>query len=289
VKDTIPKLKLIFSMFIFGTIGVFVKYIPLPSSIIAICRGIIGSLFLIAIVLIKKEKFSFFNIKSNILLLLLSGAMLGFNWMLLFEAYNYTTVATATLCYYVAPVFMIILSPFLFKEKITLRKILCIVCALLGMMLISGVFEVGVGGKDMKGVIIALFPAVLYALIVVINKKMKLISAYERTISQLIISAVIMLPYVLITNNVSTLSIDTRGLILLLTVTFVHTGFAYAMYFGSMEKVKAQSIAILSYIDPVVAVLLSVLFLKESITVFGIIGAVLIISSAIVSELPSRK
>lgn len=289
MKDFLPKLKLILSMFIFGTIGIFVKFIPLPSSVIAICRGAVGAVFLIILVLVSKQKFSFANIKTNIVPLLISGAMLGFNWMLLFEAYNYTTVATATLCYYAAPVFMIIMSPFLFKEKITARKIICICAALCGMVFISGIFENGLGENGFKGIIIALASAVLYALIVVTNKKMKPISAYERTISQLIISAVIMLPYVLLTTDFKSVSLDTRGLILLLVVCFIHTGVAYAIYFGTMASVNAQSIAILSYIDPVVAVLLSVLFLKEDITLFGIIGAILIISSAIVSELPSRK
>ena len=69
----------------------------------------------------------------------------------------------------------------------------------------------------------------------------------------------------------------------------VHTGMAYAIYFGSMSHLKAQSIAVLGYIDPVFALLLSALVLHESLTVFGILGAVLIIGSALVSEIDFPK
>ena len=131
--------KLILAMTIFGTIGIFVKYIPLPSSVIACTRGFVGVIFLLLVTLISKNKISFKDIKKNLLLLVISGAFIGINWILLFEAYRYTTVATATLCYYMAPIFITIASPFILKEKLTLKKSFCVLVALIGMFFVSGI------------------------------------------------------------------------------------------------------------------------------------------------------
>ncbi len=283
------KLSIMTAMLIYGTIGVFVKYIPLSSSMIALARGFFGAVFLGIYMLIRREKFSVASIKNNWLKLLLSGAMLGFNWLLLFEAYNYTTVATATLCYYLAPVIIVAVSPIFLKERLNIRKIICIAVALFGMVLISGILSNGVHSGEIRGIVYGLLSAVLYAGIVITNKKMSGISSYERTASQLLVSSVVMLPYALIVNDISSIHMNVTGIILLAVVSLVHTGIAYVLYFGSVRYVSSQTVAILGYIDPVVAVLLSVFLLKETITVYGIIGAVLVIAAAIVSELPVKK
>ena len=283
------KLSIMTAMLIYGTIGVFVKYIPLSSSMIALARGFFGAVFLGIYMLIRREKFSIASIKNNRLKLLLSGAMLGFNWLLLFEAYNYTTVATATLCYYLAPVIIVAVSPIFLKERLNIRKIICIAVALFGMVLISGILSNGVHSGEIKGILLGLLSAVLYAGIVIVNKKMSGISSYERTASQLLISSIVMLPYALIVNDFSSIHMNVTGIVLLAVVSLVHTGIAYVLYFGSVRYVSSQTVAILGYIDPVVAVLLSVFLLRETITVYGIIGAVLVIAAAIVSELPVKK
>lgn len=138
------------AMFIFGTIGIFRKYIPLPSSVLAMARGWIGMLFLFCVLLIQGKKPSWREIQPNLLLLVLSGAFIGINWILLFESYQYTTVAVATLCYYMAPILVILASPFVLKEKLTAKKSLCVAVALLGMVFVSGV--VGSGITGMKGI-----------------------------------------------------------------------------------------------------------------------------------------
>ena len=135
------KLKLSLSMLIFGTIGIFVKYIPLPSSTIAMTRGFMGAAFLLFVMLISGKKPSAFAIKKNALPLIISGAAIGINWIFLFEAYNYTSVAVATLCYYMEPVLLIVLTPFVLKQKLSVKKILCVPVALVGMVLVSGVLS----------------------------------------------------------------------------------------------------------------------------------------------------
>jgi len=284
------KLSLILSMFIFGTIGIFRRYIPLPSSILAMTRGFIGVIFLLIFMAIKKEKFGLKEIKDKLFILCFSGALIGFNWILLFEAYNYTTVATATLCYYMAPVFVIMASPILFKEKLTLKKLFCVIVALAGMVLVSGVIETGFSGiGELKGVLLGLGAAVLYASVVLMNKKTAGLSAYSKTAIQLGSAAIVLLPYTIFTEDFSKLEFVPLTIIMLIVVGVVHTGVTYALYFGSMDNLKAQTVAIFSYIDPVVAIILSAIILDEKMSVLGIIGAVLVLGSTLVSELPSKK
>ena len=281
---------LITSMAIFATIGIFRKYIPLPSSTVAMARAVIGTLFLVAVILLRGKKISFESIKKNALPLCFSGVFLGFNWILLFEAYNYTTVATATLCYYMAPVILILASPLLFKERLTVSKLVCAVVAVGGMTLVSGIFTSGDKGTDnIKGVLLGLCAAFLYAAVVTCNKKLKDIEAFDRTTVQLGISAIVLTPYTFLVEDFSQVALNGFTVIMLVVVGVVHTGIAYALYFGCIDKLKTQTVAIYSYIDPVGAVLLSALFLKESMGVPEIIGAVLVLGATLASEFVDRK
>lgn len=283
------KLKLISSMFIFGTIGLFVRYIPLPSSVIACVRGLIGMLFLLLVMALRHKKLDTAAIRKNALVLILSGAAIGINWILLFEAYRFTTVATATLCYYLAPMFVLLASPFVLRERLTLRKLLCVLVSLVGMVFISGVLDSGISSvSELAGILLGLGAAVFYATVVLLNKKMTNIPANDRTVMQLGIAALVVLPYILLTEDISALQTTPLAIGLLLFVGIVHTGIAYAMYFGSLNNLHAQTAAIFSYIDPIVAILLSALLLKEQMGWTGVVGAVLILGSALVSELPER-
>lgn len=281
------------SMFIFGTIGLFVKYIPLPSSLIALLRGFVGALFLFVLIKIKKQSMDKTAIKVNLFKLCLSGAVLGFNWILLFESYRYTTVATATLCYYLAPVIVILVSPILLKEKLTWKKLLCVLISLLGMVFVSGVLGVLKTGhfekSEFTGILFGLGAACLYACIVLTNKKIKDISAYDMTIVQLAVAAAVLVPYVLLTQDLSGTALGAKELALLAVVCIVHTGIAYALYFGSMKGLKGQTVAILSYIDPVVAILMSALILREGFTASGALGAVLILGATFANEIIDSK
>lgn len=270
-------------MVIFGTIGIFRKYIPIPSGFIAFSRGAIGFIFLFAVIKIRKKPFSIGKIGKKIIPLCVSGALMGFNWILLFEAYNYTSVASATLCYYMAPVFVIIASPFLFGEKLGAKRIFCVFTAVLGMLFVSGFFESGFAG-EFKGILLGLGAAALYSSVVIMNKKLADIPVFEKTLLQLGSSAATILPYTLIAEDLSAAEVTPLSVMMLITVGILHTGIAYALYFGSVGSLPAHTTAILSYIDPVTAILLSALVLKEELTAFGILGAVLILGSAVLSE-----
>lgn len=284
------KLQLIISMVVFGTIGLFRKNISVPSSVLAMARGFIGALFLLSVIKLQKKKISLIALKKNLLYLILSGAFIGFNWILLFEAYNNTSIAVATLCYYMAPFIVIILSPFLLKEGLTPKKIICVIIALIGMVFVSGVMDSGIGSlNDVKGILFGLGAALFYACVIILNKKIKDISPYDKTIYQLGIAAVVLLPYTMLTEEFSNINLDLKGILLILFVGIVHTGITYYLYFGSISALKAQTVALYSFIDPIVAIIISALVLKENIGIYEIIGSFLILGSTVVCELSREK
>ena len=285
-KERLAKGMLIGAMAIFGTIGIFRKYIPLSSGLVALVRGVVGVLFLLLVLAVRREKLSLPAIRKNLWLLLISGGLIGFNWILLFEAYNHTSVATATLCYYMAPIFVTLTAPLVLGERLTARKLITAFVALFGMVLVSDILNVGVSDMaELRGILLGLGAAALYASVILLNKKLTDISAYDRTVIQLGAAAVVLLPYVLLTENWSVVTLEPLTIILLLTVGVVHTGAAYAMYFGSMRELSAQTVAIFSYIDPILAVILSAAILGEPMGLGVIIGGILILGATLAGEL----
>ena len=281
------KRDLIFSVSVFGTIGIFVRWIGLPSSVIALVRGAVGAAFLLLLAHFRHAPIDRAALCRRWQLLLLSAAMMSFNWITLFEAYRYTTVATATLCYYMAPIFVTLNSPVLLKERLIARKLLCVFLALAGMVFVSGVPQSGLPGpSEAKGILLALCSAALYAGVILINKYLADVPAYDRTLLQLACAAAVMIPYILLTEDLSAMSVTPLGAVLLLIVAVFHTGWCYALYFGSMTVLSAQTVALFSYIDPIVAILLSALLLREPLGWSGILGAALVLGSTLVSELP---
>ena len=290
------------SMLIFGTIGLFRRYIPLSSGLLAFSRGILGAVFLGLFLIIRRlseqrcktgndgdiqeSRTPACELPLRILfLLILSGALIGVNWILLFEAYNYTTVATATLCYYMQPTIVILLSPLFFDERLTAKKLVCAFLAVLGMFLVSGAAGEGIPqGDAFRGILCGLGAAILYASVVIMNKCIRNIDSYLKTILQLASASVCLLPYLAVTGQLSYVKLDSFSLLMLLVVGIVHTGIAYTLYFGSTDGLRAQTIALFSYIDPVSALFISVLFLHEPMGAAGLAGAVLILGAAFAAE-----
>lgn len=283
-------LQFITSMLIFGTIGIFRKYIPLSSGMLAFTRGLLGCVFLLAFLRIKNGRTIELPDRRNLILLAITGALIGLNWIFLFESYRYTSVTVATMCYYMQPTIVILLSPLVFKEKLTIKKLCCAAAAIIGMFFVSGMMDGDdIGASDTAGILCGLAAAALYASVIILNKKIHVDDAYQKTMVQLGAAALVLVPYLLMTEDFGALSFHWQAAGMVLIVGIVHTGIAYVMYFGSMKDLKAQSIAVLSYIDPVFALFLSALVLHERLSIFGIIGAVLVIGSALVSELTGEK
>ena len=291
-------LKIISSMVIFGTVGLVRRGIPYGSAMIAFMRGLIATLILVAVRLVRRKKKGaapdMHALGRNMVLLVVSGALIGFNWILLFEAYRFTTVSVATVCYYMAPVFTMMISPVLLKEKITLKKAICTIVALAGIVLVSGVADSGAKGSavqdaNIRGVFYGLGAALLYSIVVNMNKMIRNVDGMDRTIFQMAPACIAVLPYWLMTEDFSALRPDATGIILILVAGIVNTALAYALYFGGIEHVSAQSASILSYIDPAVAVILSALVLGESLTAVTAIGIVLVLGAAMASEIRPGK
>ena len=281
------KMKILTSMAIFGTVGIFVRFIPMASAGIAFCRGVLGCIFLLALMALTGKKPNLEDMKRNGWVLALSGAAIGINWILLFESYRYTTVAIATICYYLAPAFVTLASP-LVGEKLTVKKLVCIGVALVGMVFVSGVLQ-GNQKSSFLGVVLGVGAAVFYASVILLNKKLSPIGAYDKTLCQLGAASVVVAPYILLTGGIYFGDMAPVSWIMLAVLGVVHTGFAYALYFGAIRDVNAQTAAILSYLDPVLSILLSALILRERLDIFSLIGALLILGSALYSELPTGK
>ena len=277
------------SMVIFGTIGLFVRFIPLPSGEIALLRAVFAFLLVGGFLLVKKQKISFKNSKKELLLLLLSGAAMGFNWIFLFEAYKYTTVSVATLSYYFAPVIVMVLSPLIFKERITLKKLICFVFSTIGLIVITGIGNLDGQNSHIKGILFGLSAALLYSAVMILNKLIKGLSGVERTFLQFLAAIIVLLPYVVFTDGIKVFALETAGIINLLIVGLIHTGLAYILYFSSLKEMEGQQVAIISYIDPLVAVLVSVFILKEDITAVQLIGGFLILFFTLANEIKFKK
>ena len=275
-------------MAIFGTLGPFVRNIAVTSGELALYRAILAALLITGFLLLTKQKIPFAAIKKEIPFLLASGIAMGINWILLFQAYKYTTVSLATLSYYFAPVIVTLVCPILFRERLTIKQIICFIMSTLGLILIIGIGDVG-GGNNLLGIMFGLGAAVFYATVILLNKFIKNVEGIPRTFLQFIAAIIILIPYVFSTSGITLGTLDTIGWINLLIVGLFHTGITYCMYFSSLKELPGQKAAILSYIDPLVAVLISVVILNEAMTIWQVIGGMLILGFTLWNEISPNK
>lgn len=282
-----PRLTMVLAMTIFGTLGPFVRNIPVSSGELALYRAVLAALLISAFLLVTKQTIPFSRIKKEVPLLLASGIAMGINWILLFEAYQYTTVSIATLSYYFAPVLVTIASPILFHEKLTTKQLACFVMSTLGLVLITGISEMG-NGTDLIGILFGLGAAVFYAAVVLLNKFIQNVDGIARTLLQFLSAIFVLIPYVILTSGITLHTLTGTGWGNLLIVGLVHTGITYCMYFSSLKELPGQKAAILSYIDPLVAVLISVTILGETMTLSQAVGGALILGFTAWNELSSH-
>lgn len=279
-----PRLMLVASMTIFGTLGLFVRNISVSSGELALYRAVLAALLLTGFFVLSKQHIPLSKVKKEIPLLLASGVAMGINWILLFQAYKYTTVSAATLSYYFAPVIVTVVCPFLFREKLTMKQIICFIMSTVGLVLIIGIGDVH-GDSNIIGILFGLGAAVFYATVILLNKFIKKVEGIHRTFLQFIAAIITLTPYVLCTSGITLGSLNNIGWVNLLIVGLVHTGITYCMYFSSLKELPGQKVAILSYIDPLVAVLISVTVLGETMTMPQVIGGMLILGFTLWNEL----
>jgi len=271
------------SMVIFGTISLFVRNIAVSSAELALYRAILAALMIAGFLCLRGKRIHWTQIRPVLPVFLATGAALGANWILLFEAYRYTTVSAATLSYYFAPVLVTLISSLLFREKLSPKGIICFVMSTAGIVMITGVCTLS-GKGDAIGILLGLCAAVLYAAVVLMNKKIQHVDGIERTLLQFSAAAMVLLPYVVLTQELSLVSLGATDWILLLVVGCVHTGVAYCLYFTGLRHIPGQEAAILSYADPLVAVLLSITVLGEAMNPWQIAGGILILGFTLWNE-----
>lgn len=284
------KLMFMSAMAVFGTIGLIVKNIAVSSGELALYRALMAALLVGGFMLVTRQKICLDKIKKQLPLLLLSGVAMGFNWILLFEAFQLTAVSVATLSYYFAPVIVTVVSPLIFKEKMGARQWICFGMSTIGIVLITGIGDLSGAKNHLLGILFALGAAVLYAAVMLLNKGIKGVEGIQRTFFQFLAAIVVLIPYVALTSGVSLGGLQLGGWIRLLAVGIVYTGVTYCLYFSSMKELPGQEVALLSYIDPLVAVLCSVLVLREPLSLMQGIGGVLILGFTLWNELaPAYK
>ena len=288
-KQNRARLMLIGSMSIFGTLGPFVRNISVSSGELALYRALMATVLIGFYFLITRQKIPFKAIGKQLPLLLLSGCAMGFNWILLFQAYKYTTVSMATLSYYFAPVIVTLACPVLFREKMGLRQWLCFIMSTVGIILITDLGDLNSGSNHLLGIGFGLGAACLYATVILLNKFIKNVEGLHRTFLQFLAAIVVLAPYVALTGGITLNTMTSTGWVCLLIVGIIHTGIAYCMYFSSLKELPGQKAAILSYTDPLVAVVLSVTLLKEPMTPLQITGGILILSFTLWNELAPNK
>lgn len=285
-----PRLAILVAMASFGTLAIFVRNISVSSGELALYRALLAILLLSGYFLVTRQSIQLKAIRKELPLLLLSGVAMGFNWILLFQAYKYTTVSVATLSYYFAPVIVTAVCPFLFKEKLTPKQILCFLMSTLGLVLVIGITDLGKGaGTDHIGVLFGLGAAVLYATVVLLNKFIKGVAGIQRTFLQFLAAAVVLIPYVAATSGFHLEAMDGKGWVCLFIVGLFHTGVCYCLYFTALKDLSGQEASILSYVDPLVAVLVSVFLLGEAMTATQLVGGVLILGFTLYNELEPKK
>ncbi|MBS4212365.1 MULTISPECIES: DMT family transporter [Neobacillus] len=281
------KIQFILSMIIFGTIGLVVRNIDLSSSERALLSSFIGCLFLLLIFFVIKKKLSWNLVKSNALFLILSGISLGGNWIFLYQSYDHTTIANATLGYYFAPVFVMLLSPFVLREQLSIKKNVCIGVAIIGMLMIVGEGLRASSSDDLLGLSFGLIAAAFYAALLLLNKFIKDMGKLELTIIQLGTTTLLLMPYVFWTSGFGIFEVSSSSIPFILILGIINTGIGFWLFFSGMEGLKGQSIAMLSYVDPFVAILISAIILQEQMTIIQVLGGVLLLGSTFVSEIRS--
>lgn len=278
-------MKMVLGVSISGTLGIFVKNIPMDNGEIMAIRTLIGGLFLLTIYLLSNRDFPFKELKGNIVKLIVSGFLFGISGLLLFNSYDSVGVSLSSIIYSLNPVFIFIISIFFLKEDFKIKKAMGLLISVLGLLLVNGIAGLSFNPK----LIFGLLAAMTYALMAIINKKIKNLDSLIITSVQLLSASFIVLIYLLYTDKLTYTLPSGRGLVYLLIISFLHTGYAMKLYYEAIQNLPAQSVALISYIESLSALISSSIVLGERLTQIEIVGAILIIGGALIGELVDIK
>ena len=268
-------------MMLDGTIGTLTRFVSVPSSVMCCARAFIGFAVLILYLARRQGRLPDMRaMRENGMPLIIAGIMVGLNWLLIFEGFRHTTVAIASICYYTEPIILMFCAPFFFGEKLTSRKIICIAAAFAGMVLVADPFSDSIDAAGYKGIAFSLMAAAAYAANVVATKRLRDISSVDATAAELLIAGIILLPYIFVTTEPGSIVWSMQDIVLVALLGVVYTGMGYAVYYSAVRRLRADTVAVLSYIDPVTSVLLSVAVLSEPMSLSTAAGAALILGAS---------
>ncbi len=274
-------IQFISAMLIFGFNGILATAIPWYSYEIVLARTSIGALFMLSIIFINKKPFKFYNEVQSFKVLIISGILMGLNWMFLYEAYNQLGVGLAQIFNSTGPAVAMFLSPFLFKEKLEKHKILSLTIVALGMFFVySNNLSVGLT----SGLLCGIGGCLTYAGFLICNHFPIKIKAAERTMWQLTVASIMVLTFI-IYRGTGFPNFSFKILLPVLIIGIISTGFAMNIMFAAIQKLPLQTVSIYSYLEPMSALVFSALILKERMTFLQIIGITLILGGTTFSEL----
>ncbi len=284
--DRIALIKYLCAVLLFGLNGIVAAHIALSSYEIVFLRTMIGSLLLIVLFRISRGRFHLRDNKRDAAFIVLSGAAMGTGWMFLYEAYQQIGVSLASLLYYCGPVIVMILSPLFFKEKLTLPKVTGFIIVLTGIIMVNG--SPAAGGENVWGLFCGAMSALMYFVMVTLNKQSRKITGMENAVIQLAVSFLTVAVFAGI-RQAFVIHIPAEAWPWILLLGIVNTGIGCYLYFSPLSKLPVQTVAVCGYLEPLSAVLFSVLLLGEKLTAVQIAGAVCIIGGAMIGELVKGK
>lgn len=279
------RLKYFLATIISSFSGFISRYIICESEFLVLSRGLIGALFLFILVNIKGKKLNVESIKNNIKPLILSGILMGFCWITLFRGFQFSISITSLLNNMSSLVVVVIMALF-FHEKITKKQIICVIWVVIGVLMLSGLFD-GQVQANIQGITYGTLACFGYSIVIIINMRIKDIDALDKTIVQLFISFLTVLPFAIFGNKIPT-SLDTTSIILIIIMGVVNTGLMFLLFFGSIQHLPSSEIAIITYLEPVISIILGAIFFNERMTIIGIIGTIIVLAAAVTNELLSN-
>ena len=282
------RLNVALSMTIFGTLPLFVRQVHTSSAMIALMRAAIALIALAAVYFLRGGRGLRIESKKELLLLLASGAAMGVNWILLFEAYNYVSVQIATLLYYFSPVIVAVAGAALFHERMGAKRGLCFVGAAIGLLLTIGP-DIFSGSIRPAGVACGLGAAILYAAVILLNTQIRSVGGIERTILQFAAATAVLIVYVALSEGIHLERISGQEWIFFSVLGLIHTALAFSMYFSGLTRLSGQEAAFMGYIDPMVAILVGCLILREPTTAIQLLGGAMILAFTLIAQLPGKK
>jgi drug/metabolite transporter (DMT)-like permease len=263
-------LEMIITTAIWGSIPILAIFSDLPSPVFVFFRVFITSIFLIPVI---RKRVNLRNLINKYVFL--SGIFLALNWILLFYAVSIIQVSEAILLYYSGPIFAILIMHFL-GERIGINRYISIIIAFTGIFIIINPTTLNIS----IGALIALASGIFYGLLAVASKMVTgIVNSKELVFYQTIISTIITSPFLLILRFNLTLN----NIVIVTIAALVNTLLALFLWYDALTKISVQLSSILSYLDPVFAMLFVFIFLHQIPTLISLLGGILIISSGIFS------